>query len=138
MQDFQLQKNNEVPTLLVKDSKNNELLCFLEQVVPINDIEYVLLTPVDTPVTLFKLKENHSWAKKGHIVASDQIIIQKNNSQRFKNYSKQKSKQVFVIEKADTLEINSGGTRFWFDLNKGQLFQVSIKQKQFMVRKKPL
>ncbi len=58
MQDFESQKNNEVPTLLVTDSKNNELLCFLEQVVPINDIEYVLLTPVDTPVTLFKLKEN--------------------------------------------------------------------------------
>ncbi len=58
MQDFESQKNNEVPTLLVTDSKKNELLCFLEQVVPINEIEYVLLTPVDTPVTLFKLKEN--------------------------------------------------------------------------------
>ena len=81
----------------------------------------------------FKLKENRPWAKKGHIVASDQIIIQKNSNQRFRNYSKQKNKQVFVIEKIDTLEINSGGTRFWFDLNKGQLFQVAIKQKQFMV-----
>ena len=81
----------------------------------------------------FKLKENRPWAKKGHIVASDQIIIQKNSSQRFRNYSKKKNKQVFVIEKTDTLEINSGGTRFWFDLNKGQLFQVSLKQKQFMV-----
>ncbi len=58
MSDSQSQKNNEVPTLLIKDSQGNELLCFLEQIVPIDNIEYVLLTPVDTPVSLFKLKEN--------------------------------------------------------------------------------
>ncbi len=58
MPDSHSPKNNEVPTLLITDSKENELLCFLEQVVPINQIEYVLLTPVDTPVTLFKLKDD--------------------------------------------------------------------------------
>ncbi len=51
-------KNGEVPTLLLKDSNGGELLCFLEQVVPIDKVEYVLLTPVDTPVSLFKLKED--------------------------------------------------------------------------------
>ncbi|KGG12375.1 MULTISPECIES: DUF3727 domain-containing protein [Prochlorococcus] len=49
------QENSDVPTLLVRDSKGRELLCFLEQVVPIDSIDYVLLTPVDTPVCLFKL-----------------------------------------------------------------------------------
>ena len=48
-------KNDEVPTLLVKDSQGSDLLCFLEQVVPVEDNEYALLTPVDTPVSLFQL-----------------------------------------------------------------------------------
>ena len=48
-------KNDEVPTLLVKDSQGSDLLCFLEQIVPIEGNEYALLTPVDTPVSLFQL-----------------------------------------------------------------------------------
>ena len=48
-------KNDEVPTLLVKDSKGSDLLCFLEQIVPLEGNEYALLTPVDTPVSLFQL-----------------------------------------------------------------------------------
>ena len=48
-------KNDEVPTLLVKDSQGSDLLCFLEQVVPLEGYEYALLTPVDTPVSLFQL-----------------------------------------------------------------------------------
>ena len=48
-------KNDEVPTLLVKDSQGSDLLCFLEQIVPLEGHEYALLTPVDTPVSLFQL-----------------------------------------------------------------------------------
>ena len=48
-------RNEEVPTLLVKDSQGSDLLCFLEQVVPLEGNEYALLTPVDTPVSLFQL-----------------------------------------------------------------------------------
>ncbi len=48
-------KNDEVPTLIVKDSQGSDLLCFLEQVVPLEGNEYALLTPVDTPVSLFQL-----------------------------------------------------------------------------------
>ena len=51
-------KNDEVPTLLVKDSHGSDLLCFLEQVVPLEGKEYALLTPVDTPVSLFQLIDN--------------------------------------------------------------------------------
>ena len=58
MTDLQSSKSNEVPTLHITDSQGNELLCFLEQVVPINGIEYVLLTPVDTPVCLFRLSKD--------------------------------------------------------------------------------
>ncbi len=55
MSDTSNQQSNEVPTLLVRDSKERDLLCFLEQIVPIKGTEYVLLTPVDTPVCLFRL-----------------------------------------------------------------------------------
>ena len=48
-------KNDEVPTLLVKDSHGSDLLCFLEEIVPLEGKEYALLTPVDTPVSLFQL-----------------------------------------------------------------------------------
>ena len=48
-------KNDEVPTLLVKDSKGSDLLCFLEQILPLEGNEYALLTPVDTPVSFFQL-----------------------------------------------------------------------------------
>ena len=48
-------KNDEVPTLLIKDSQGSDVLCFLEQVVPLEGNEYALLTPVDTPVSLFQL-----------------------------------------------------------------------------------
>ena len=48
-------KNDEVPTLLLKDTQGSDLLCFLEQIVPLEGNEYALLTPVDTPVSLFQL-----------------------------------------------------------------------------------
>ena len=51
------QDNYEAPTLLLKDTSNNELFCYLEQIVNIENKEYALLTPVDTPVTLFKINE---------------------------------------------------------------------------------
>ena len=51
-------KNDEVPTLLLKDSQGSDLLCFLEQIVPLEGSEYALLTPVDTPVSLFQLIED--------------------------------------------------------------------------------
>ena len=59
MSESKAPNNNEVPTLLVNDSTGNELLCFLEQIVPIKETEYVLLTPVDTPVSLFRLREDN-------------------------------------------------------------------------------
>ena len=51
-------KNDEVPTLLVKDSQGSDLLCFIEQVVPLEGNEYAMITPVDTPVSLFQLVDD--------------------------------------------------------------------------------
>jgi hypothetical protein len=48
----------DVPTVVVRDSSGRQLLCFLEQLIPLDGNDYVLLTPVDTPVCLFRLAEN--------------------------------------------------------------------------------
>ena len=42
----------EVPTVLVRDGEGRQLLCFLEQLIPLDGNDYALLTPVDTPVCL--------------------------------------------------------------------------------------
>jgi hypothetical protein len=48
----------DVPTVLVRDSSGRQLLCFLEQLIPLDGRDYALLTPVDTPVCLFRLSDN--------------------------------------------------------------------------------
>ncbi len=57
MPDQGSKNNNEVPTILISDSNGSSLLCYLEQLIPISGTEYALLTPVDTPVSLFRLTE---------------------------------------------------------------------------------
>ena len=57
MEDSKNRENHEAPTLLLKDSSNDELFCYLEQIVKVEGTEYALLTPVDTPVTLFKIND---------------------------------------------------------------------------------
>jgi hypothetical protein len=49
--------SGDVPTVQVRDGKGRELLCFLEQLIPLDGKDYALLTPVDTPVCLFRLSE---------------------------------------------------------------------------------
>ena len=41
--------SSDVPTVLVRDGDGRDLLCFLEQLIPLDGNDYVLLTPVDTP-----------------------------------------------------------------------------------------
>jgi hypothetical protein len=49
--------SGDVPTVLVRDGRGRELLCFLEELIPLDGHDYVLLTPVDTPVCLFRLRD---------------------------------------------------------------------------------
>ena len=49
--------SGDVPTVLVNDGRGRQLLCFLEQLIPLDGQDYALLTPVDTPVCLFRLRE---------------------------------------------------------------------------------
>jgi len=45
----------DVPTVVVRDSTGRQLLCFLEQLIPLDGHDYALLTPVDTPVCLVRI-----------------------------------------------------------------------------------
>ena len=47
--------SGDVPTLLVHDGNGRQLLCYLEQLIPLDGHDYGLFTPVDTPVCLFRL-----------------------------------------------------------------------------------
>ena len=51
------QDNYEAQTLILRDSDGNQLFCALEDLVKIEGEEYALLSPIDTPVCLFKINE---------------------------------------------------------------------------------
>jgi hypothetical protein len=50
--------SGDVPTVLVRDGQGRQLLCFLEQLIPLDGNDYALLTPVDTPVCLVRIAED--------------------------------------------------------------------------------
>ena len=66
--------NGEVPTVLVRDGEGRDLLCFLEQLIPLDDKDYALLTPVDTPVSLFRLIEGNDPELIETIASSEPIL----------------------------------------------------------------
>ena len=66
--------NGEVPTVLVRDDEGRDLLCFLEELIPLDDKDYALLTPVDTPVSLFRLIEGNDPELIETIASSEPIL----------------------------------------------------------------
>ena len=66
--------NCDAQTLLLNDSNGNELFCYLEQLVNVEGQEYALLTPVDTPVGLFKINEKDEPELIEKIDKNDQIL----------------------------------------------------------------
>ena len=77
----------DMPTLVVQDSQGRQLLCFLEQLVPLQGRDYALLTPVDTPVSLVRLPQNESeepeeivdWSEREPILAVAESLLQEHN-----------------------------------------------------------
>ncbi|MCP9773452.1 DUF3727 domain-containing protein [Synechococcus sp. Tobar12-5m-g] len=47
--------SGDVPAVVVRDDQGRQLLCYLEQLIPLEGKDYALLTPVDTPVCLFRM-----------------------------------------------------------------------------------
>ena len=74
MQDPNSNDNYEAQTLILNDSKGNELFCFLEQLVIVEGKEYALLTPVDTPVSLFKINDKDEPELIEKIDKNEQIL----------------------------------------------------------------
>lgn len=66
--------SGEVPTVLVQDRDGHDLLCFLEQLIPLDGSDYALLTPVDTPVSLFRLKDGDEPEPISTIASSEPIL----------------------------------------------------------------
>ncbi len=64
----------DVPTVLVRDSKGRQLLCFLEQLIPLDGHDYALLTPVDTPVCLFRLEDDNDPELIDTVDATEPIL----------------------------------------------------------------
>ena len=66
--------NYDAQTLLLNDSNGNELFCYLEQLVNVEGQEYALLTPVDTPVSLFKINKKDEPELIEKIDKNEQIL----------------------------------------------------------------
>lgn len=85
--DASMTGSGDVPTLLVNDSQGRQLLCYLEQLVPLDGIDYALLTPVDTPVNLVRLprsdddepEEIVDWDERVPILAVAEAVLQEHN-----------------------------------------------------------
>jgi len=69
-----LSGSGDVPTIVVRDGKGKELLCFLEQLIPLDGNDYALLTPVDTPVCLFRLSDDEEPELLEGLDASEPIL----------------------------------------------------------------
>ena len=74
MNDHNSKDNYEAQTLILNDSNGNELFCYLEQIVKVEEKEYALLTPVDTPVSLFKINENDEPELIEKIEKNEQVL----------------------------------------------------------------
>ena len=66
--------NYDAQTLLLNDANGKELFCYLEQLVIVEGQEYALLTPVDTPVSLFKINEKDEPELIEKIDKNEQIL----------------------------------------------------------------
>jgi hypothetical protein len=66
--------SGDVPTMLVNDGRGRQLLCFLEQLIPLDGHDYALLTPVDTPVCLFRLHDDEDPELIETLEASEPIL----------------------------------------------------------------
>ena len=80
---------------------------------------------------IFKLNRNESWAKKGHILAMDQFVLQSSNQIQNEGVVDDLS-AINVQETDDTLVVTTSGKKFKFDLKKGELSQVSLDEQDIL------
>jgi len=74
MPEFGAGKSSDHPTLLVRDREGHDLLCFLEHLIPLDGQDYALLSPVDTPVSLFRLTDDADPEPINSVTSSEPIL----------------------------------------------------------------
>ena len=74
MSDIAAGKSGDHPTLLVRDREGHDLLCFLEHLIPLDGLDYALLSPVDTPVSLFRLGDDDEPEPINSVSSSEPIL----------------------------------------------------------------
>jgi len=80
----------------------------------------------------FNLKNNTPWAKSGHLMASDQFILQELAQFGSNTSTVSKFKRLKVEESEEKLVIKAGGKVFNFDAKTGELSSVTIGSKNFL------
>lgn len=79
--------SGDMPTTVVRDGQGRQLLCYLEELVPIDGVDYALLSPVDTPVILVHLpqdgesvpQEIDDWQTQEPILEVAEAVLQEHN-----------------------------------------------------------
>lgn len=67
----------ELPIVLLKEEDGRSLPCFVEKSVEFDDVEYVLLLPVDTPVEIFAWEPDEEDEDEEVLVDVDGSTIEK-------------------------------------------------------------
>jgi len=76
-----------MPKYMLRDDTGRLLLCYLEEIVPIDGVDYGLLSPVDTPVSLVRLpqaegeepEEIIDWQERSPILAVADAVLQEHD-----------------------------------------------------------
>ena len=80
----------------------------------------------------FKLRENTPWAKQGHQVASDQIVIQENAQLLVNSASSSSFPRLNIEQSDDQLRAAAGSSDFTFDLVSGELTSVLVNRVEML------
>ncbi len=81
---------------------------------------------------IFSLKEDLPWAKKGHIAASDQIILQTSKNLFSTNIPFSKIEPIKSFKEGATLNIIASGKTYQLNTETGQLSGVLIENKPYL------
>ena len=81
----------------------------------------------------FTLKERTSWAEKGHLIASEQIMIQPLRGPSINRIEVSELPELSLREEGNTLLVNASGKVFSFDLISGELSGIMIDNDPYLI-----
>lgn len=81
--------------------------------------------------TIFSLKEDNAWAKKGHIIAWDQFLISKAN--RLKSIKPEKKEEVKITEINEYFEIRAADINLKISKETGYIHSLSKNGEDYII-----